>query len=154
MIFEAPSRHHRVILVDDDPEVLAALERLTRAESYDVLPTPDPEEALDWLRKWDVGVLLADYRMAAMSGTLLLAKAREISPCTAQILVTGFAGEQVIVAGRKAGLFAVFPKPWDDGELKRLIRDRLRDRELEGALPAFRKVRSIRRTTLPPGKRS
>lgn len=143
------SRPHRIVLVDDDPKVLAALGRLARDDSYEVLSTPDPEKALDWLGRRDVAVLLSDYRMISMSGTVLLAMAREISPSTAQILVTGFAGDQGVLEGRKAGLFTVFPKPWDDLELKRQIREHLRDRELEGTVPRLRSARSIRREASP-----
>ena len=143
------SRPHRIVLVDDDPAVLAALGRLARDDSYDVLATPDPEKALNWLASRDVAVLLSDYRMVGMSGTVLLAMARNISPSTAQILVTGFACDQGVLAGRKAGLFTVFPKPWDDLELKRQIREHLRDRELEGTVPRFQRVRSIRREASP-----
>ena len=64
MSFGPPSRPHRIVLVDDDPEVLAALGRATREEAYEVLSTLDPLTALGWLRDWDVGVLLARNRTA------------------------------------------------------------------------------------------
>jgi len=128
----ATSRRHRVLLVDDDPEVLAALGRLTRGESVVGLPTRDPGQALEWLREGGISALVADYQMAAMNGIALLAQARAISPATARILITGFAGDRGILAARRTGLFTLFPKPWDDRELKRELRDRLRNREIEG----------------------
>jgi DNA-binding NtrC family response regulator len=127
-----PSRPHRVVLVDDDPEVLAALGRLTRGESYVSLPTQDPGQALEWLREGGISALVADYQMEAMSGVALLAEARAISPETARILITGFAGDRSVLAVRRTGLFTLFPKPWDDRELKRKLRDCLRNREIEG----------------------
>ena len=126
-----PSRLHRVVLVDDDPEILAALGRLTRGESYVGLPTQDPGQALEWLREGGISALVADYQMEAMSGVALLAEARAISPATARILITGFAGDRDILAVRRTGLFTLFPKPWDDRELKRELRDRLRNCEIE-----------------------
>jgi DNA-binding NtrC family response regulator len=124
-----------VVVVDDDPQVLAALGRLLRDEELDVLSTSDPWEALEWIRSRDVGVLLADERMPVMSGVSLLQLAKSQSPTTARIMLTGYAGEGVVLHARKAGLFLVFGKPWDDRELKRVIRDRLRGRELEGMSP-------------------
>ena len=128
-------RRQLVVLVDDDPEILAALGRLLRDEDFDVLSTVDPQEALEWIRTRDVGVLLADDRMPVMSGTSLFHLAKSSSPKTARIMLTGYAGEGLVVHARKQGLFLVFAKPWDDRELKRVIRDRLRERELEGMLP-------------------
>jgi DNA-binding NtrC family response regulator len=128
-------RRHVVVLVDDDPEVLAALRRLLRDEDFDVLSTADPQEALEWIRTRDVGVLLADDRMPIMSGTSLFHLAKSASPKTARIMLTGHAGEGLIVHARREGLFVVFAKPWDDRELKRVIRNRLRERELEGMPP-------------------
>ena len=123
---------HRVVFLDDEPAILRALLRVFREESFEVLPTADPRQALEWLREGDVSVLLVDYRLPGMSGTTLLEHARQLSPATARILLTGFAGEGPVLAGRKAGLFTVFAKPWDDRELLRTVREQLRDRELEG----------------------
>jgi len=128
-------RRHVVVLVDDDPAILAALRRLFRDEDYDVLSTADPQQALEWIRIRDVGVLLADDRMPVMSGTSLFHLAKSHSPKTARIMLTGHAGDGLIVHARKEGLFLVFAKPWDDRELKRVIHDRLRERELEGRPP-------------------
>ena len=128
-------RRHVVVLVDDDPAVLGALRRLFRDEDYDVLSTDDPQQALEWIRIRDVGVLLADDRMPVMSGTSLFHLAKSTSPKTARIMLTGHAGESLILHARKQGLFLVFAKPWEDQELKRVIRDRLRERELEGRHP-------------------
>jgi DNA-binding NtrC family response regulator len=125
-------RRQVVVLVDDDPQVLDALRRVLRDEGLELLSTGDPWEALDWIRTRDVGVLLADERMPVMSGTSLLQLAKSHSPTTARIMLTGHAGDGVIHHARQAGLFLVFGKPWDDRELKRVIRDRLRGRELEG----------------------
>jgi DNA-binding NtrC family response regulator len=128
-------RRQVVVLVDDDPPVLSALRRLFREESFDLLSTSDPLEALEWIRTRDVGALLADDHMPVMSGTSLFHLAKVHSPSTARIMLTGYAGERIILHARTEGLFAVFAKPWDDRELKRVIRERLRERELEGMLP-------------------
>ena len=118
------------------PGVLAALRRLFRDESFDILSTSDPQEAFEWIRTRHVGALLADDRMPGMSGTTLFHLAKAHSPSTARIMLTGHAGEKIILHAREQGLFQVFAKPWDDQELKRTIRERLRERELGGVSPA------------------
>lgn len=125
-----------VVLVDDEPGVVAALQRLFRDESFEILATSDPQEALDWIRTRDVGALVADDRMPVMSGTTLFHLAKAQSPSTARIMLTGHAGEKIVLHARKQGLFQVFAKPWDDQELRRTIRERLRERELRGASPS------------------
>src|SRR5260221_1535618 len=135
---------HRVVFLDDEPAILRALLRVFREESFEVLPTADPLKALEWLREGDVSVLLVDYRLPGTSGTAFLEQARKLSPATARILLTGFAGEGQVLAGRKAGLFTVFAKPWDDRELLRTVREQLRDRELEGKRSGFKRPRGIR----------
>lgn len=124
---------HRVVCLDDEPAILHALLRTFREEAFEMLPTADPLQALEWLREGGVDVLVSDYRLPGTSGTVFLEHARQLSPSTARILLTGFAGEVPVLAGRKAGLFTVFAKPWNDRELLRTVRDQLRDRELEGS---------------------
>lgn len=124
---------HAVILVDDEPGVLSALGRVFRDESYDVLVTSEPQQALEWLHTREVDVLVADDRMPAMSGTTLFQLAKANSPSTARIMLTGHPGESIILQAREHGLFQLFAKPWDDQELRRVIRTHMRDRELTGA---------------------
>jgi DNA-binding NtrC family response regulator len=128
-------RRQVVVLVDDDPQILSALGRALGDEEFELLSTNDPWEALEWIRTRDVGVLLADEHMPVLSGISLFQLAKTHSPTTARIMLTGFAGEGMVVHARKEGLFMVFAKPWDDRELKRVIRERLRGREVEGMIP-------------------
>jgi len=100
-----------VVCVDAEPEILAALFRLLRAEPYEFRATADPEEALDWVRTWEVSVLVADYRMPLMSGTTLLLLAKTFSPRTARMLLTGYPGETLVITAGEAGLLHLLGKP-------------------------------------------
>lgn len=124
-----------VVLVDDDPSVLAALRRAFREESFEVVTTNSPETALRRLRARDVSVLAADYQLPEMCGVDLLERARTVSPRTCRILLTAFAGDLAVLEAHRTGLFTLFAKPWQEGELKRRIREHLRNRELEGGVP-------------------
>jgi DNA-binding NtrC family response regulator len=123
----APARDGRplVVCVDDERQILASLERLLRKEPYRFRTTTDPEEALDWIRSGDVSLLIADYRMPGMSGTTLLQLAKASSPGTARLMLTGYAGETLVIAAGEAGLMHLVGKPWDDETLKAKIRDLL-----------------------------
>jgi DNA-binding NtrC family response regulator len=124
---------HLVVVVDDDAGVLTALRRAFRDEDFQLRSTTDPNEALEWIRTEEVAVLVADDRMPVMSGTSLFHLAKSYSPGTARIMLTAYAGEGLVAHARREGLFQLFAKPWDDRDLRRAVRDRLRERELGGA---------------------
>jgi response regulator RpfG family c-di-GMP phosphodiesterase len=127
----APSRpRHVVVVADDDSNALLALERLLREEAYDLRLTTEPQKAADWIQTRNVSVLITDYRMPEMDGTTLLELARATSPRTARILLTAHPGESAVLHARESGLLTLFGKPWNPGELKRVIRERVREREI------------------------
>jgi DNA-binding NtrC family response regulator len=116
-----------VLCVDDESAVLAALTRALRGEPYQFEATDDPELALDWVRARFVSLILVDYRMRGMSGTCLLQMVKAASPATIRILLTGHSHEPWILLAEENGLMSVCGKPWEDGVLRQLIRDRLGD---------------------------
>jgi response regulator RpfG family c-di-GMP phosphodiesterase len=126
----AGSRRHAVVFADDDPQILLALERSLRHEPYELLLTTDPGKALDWIRSRPVSVVVADYRMPKMDGTKLLERILACSPRTARILLTGFPGEEPVRRARESGLLTLSAKPWNEKELIRTIRERIREREI------------------------
>ena len=80
----------KVLLVDDEASILHSLRRLLR-KKFEITTTVVPEDALRHLEEDDYAVLLSDQRMPAMEGTKLMAKAREVSPDTVRIILTGYA---------------------------------------------------------------
>jgi len=124
------SRRHVVVFADDDPRTLLALERTLRYEPYEILLTTDPGKALEWIRSRPVSVVVSDYRMPEMCGMTLLELAQTHSPRTARILLTGFPGEEPVRRARDAGFLTLTAKPWNGRELMRMIRERIRAREL------------------------
>jgi len=114
-----------VLCVDDEPPILSALTRLPQREPYELVTTDDPEKALERVRSGDVSLVIADYRMPGISGTSLLQVIKAASPSTIRIMLTGYPRDGWIRAAEENGLMRVCIKPWDDAELKRLIRDEL-----------------------------
>ena len=68
---------HTVLFVDDEPNILKALQRLLRSEPWQVLTAVDPNEALEIMRRTPAQVVVTDQRMPSMSGVDFLAKVRE-----------------------------------------------------------------------------
>ncbi len=117
-----------VLLVDDDPQALAALGRVFRDEPYQVLRTNDPWQALEWLKTKNVHLLVTDEFMPGLLGTDLLEAVRFLSPATATILLTGYPKPSVAYRGFQQRMDLLMPKPWDDQPLRdaalRLLRQR------------------------------
>jgi PAS domain S-box-containing protein len=111
-----------ILVVDDEPDILIALQDLFEDE-YRVLLTTSPREALAILRKEsDVAVILSDQRMPEMTGDEFLAHAREHTDAEA-ILLTGYADlKAVIGAVNKGRIIAYMPKPWDATLLTSMVR--------------------------------
>ncbi|MBS1228941.1 MAG: response regulator receiver modulated diguanylate cyclase/phosphodiesterase with sensor(s) [Proteobacteria bacterium] len=116
-----------LLLVDDEPSVLASLKRVLRRENYRILSASNGEEALSLLAQHPVGVILSDQRMAGMSGTELLARVRLMHPKTIRMVLSGYTGLDSLTEAINRGEISRFlTKPWRDEELLEALRDAFR----------------------------
>ena len=108
----------RILLVDDEPQVLIALEDLL-ADDFVVLKTDSPEAALRIVKKeGNIAVVVTDQRMPKMTGDELLSKLAATSPA-ARILVTGYADLTAVIRAVNDGkIFAYVTKPWSPDDLR------------------------------------
>lgn len=112
-----------VICVDDEPGVLAALQRVLRREPYETIATEDPGRVLELVGQRPVSLVVADQRMPSMSGTQLLKAVRRESPATLGLILSGHATFGDIDSALDDGTVVCFvPKPWDDSEFRTEIR--------------------------------
>jgi response regulator RpfG family c-di-GMP phosphodiesterase len=126
-----------VAVVDDDPEILRSLVRLLRREAYELLPTQNPSQVLEWARNRRLDLVIADQRMPQLSGTELLLQLRELSPATKAIILSGFPDAALIVESSGLRLERQISKPWDNLALQAAIRDVISHaaRSAEGPVP-------------------
>ena len=110
-----------VLVVDDEPEILMALEDLFEAD-YDVLRASDASAALAILaQRPDVGAIVSDQRMPGMNGDRFLEAARDLTDAGG-ILLTGYADlEAVAAAVNQGGIVGYSRKPWDPSDLKHMV---------------------------------
>jgi response regulator RpfG family c-di-GMP phosphodiesterase len=120
---------HTVLIVDDDPEILVALRRSLDREPYDVVTTDRPGLALEWMGRKNVSLAISDQLMPEMAGDEFLEEVWKKSPLTARLLLTGYPERVDRIPRSRRLLIRVMTKPWDDFELKRTIRNLLRERE-------------------------
>ncbi len=127
-----------ILTVDDDAEVLRAIERDLRARyaaKYRVLRADSGTAALDVLRRLEkqnepVALLLVDHRMPQMNGIETLAEAKKLYPDAKRVLLTAYADtEAAIRAINEVQLNHYLLKPWDppDQHLYPVLDDLLED---------------------------
>jgi diguanylate cyclase (GGDEF)-like protein len=116
-----------VLLVDDDPNVLAAMQHAFRRESWKLLTVNDAHQGFELLARHHIGVVISDLRMNGISGTEFLRRVREMYPNTMRILLTGDTDfVTVIDAVNQGDLYKVLSKPVNDTSLRTSIRDAFR----------------------------
>ena len=85
----------RVVIVDDEEMVITSIRAFLQMETeYAVHGFTKPEEAVKYLETTPVDVVVSDYLMPKMNGIQLLAKAKQLQPEAARVLLTGHADKQ------------------------------------------------------------
>ena len=114
----------RVLCVDDEPNVLAAMERNLFGE-FEVMVADSGETGLAILSRGErFAVIMSDMRMPGMDGATFLAKAREIAPDSVRLLLTGQADlASSIAAINKGAIFRYLCKPCPKDELVASLND-------------------------------
>jgi len=109
--------------VDDEPDNLDLLYRTFRRE-YQVLRAESGPKALEVLeQEGNVAVIISDQRMPMMSGTEFLSLTATKYPDTIRIILTGYTDVEDLVEAINAGrVFKYVTKPWDDQELKAVVK--------------------------------
>ena len=110
-----------ILLVDDEPDILVALQDLLE-DRYDILAFTSPAEALARLAdEPDLAVIVSDQRMPEMTGDAFLTEARRVSQAEA-ILLTGYADLNAVTAAlNSGGIVGYAPKPWEADSLRAMI---------------------------------
>jgi DNA-binding NtrC family response regulator len=120
----------KLLLVDDEVNILRALERLLIAEDFDITVVNSPQEALHLIAREEYAIVMSDQRMPQMEGTSLLQKVKEISPASVRILLTGYADIHAATSAINDGeVYRFLSKPWQDDELLDTLKNALAEFE-------------------------
>ncbi|MDE2429237.1 MAG: EAL domain-containing protein [Burkholderiales bacterium] len=127
---ETPER--TLLLVDDEPNILAALKRLLRRDGYQILLANSGQEGLDMLEKHPVDVIISDQRMPGMTGVEFLRNAKKRYPSTVRIILSGYTELQYITdAINEGAIYKFLTKPWDDELIRANIQEAFHYKEME-----------------------
>lgn len=125
----------KVLIVDDQPAVLAALELLFDVHGFETLAARTPERALELVRSEELGVVLQDMNFhrdatSGEEGEALLQAIRKLDPDLPVVLMTAFQSLEAAVRLVRAGASDYIAKPWNDDKLVATVKNLIRLREL------------------------
>ena len=122
---------HTVLLVDDEPNVLDALTRVLRKESYDILAADSAERAARIMQDHSVDLSVCDEEMPGMSGTEFLGRVAKEYPDTVRIVLTGHPSLPAALRAINQGqVYQFFTKPCNEIDLAITIRRALEQKDL------------------------
>ena len=108
----------KILFVDDEKQILRALRRLFMNRDYDVHFAQSGSEALEIMKTEDIDLLVSDIRMPVMDGLELLRQAKEKSPLTLRVALSGYTDNKRIYSALEDNLAKLYLfKPWDNKEL-------------------------------------
>jgi FixJ family two-component response regulator len=112
-----------IAVVDDDPSVRRALDRLLRSEGFMVVAFPSAEQFLALCRPQAVACLILDLQLGGMSGAELQAHMAASGTTVPTVIITAHDDLAAREAARRSGSRAFLMKPFDDQELIDVVRE-------------------------------
>ncbi len=116
----------RILLLDDEPNVLSAIKRSLRAKfgaGVHIEETVEPEAALTRLKETAFDVVISDYRMPLMTGVEFLGLVRTIQPAAVRMILSASSDSDALMrAVNDAEVFRYLMKPWGEKDLASHVR--------------------------------
>ena len=132
---------HSVLFVDDEVNILKALQRLLRSEPVEVLTANRPSEAFELIERYQPQVIVSDQRMPEMSGVDFLSSVRDQNADIIRMMMTGFTDMTIAVEAINRGeIFRLITKPWNDEELKATLRQAFDHFDLKAEIKRLNQV--------------
>jgi DNA-binding NtrC family response regulator len=112
----------RILLVDDEENILHALQRLFKSDGYEVETYTNATEALKRARAAEFDLVMSDYRMPGMDGVFFLTALKQIQPDAMRLLASGYTDlDALLGAINEAQIFRFIAKPWCDYDLRATV---------------------------------
>lgn len=121
------TKKHKILFVDDEPNILSALSRMLRDEKYTIYTATSAEEGIALLEtEGGMDIVISDYRMPNRNGVDFLREVHQRWPLTVRMILSGFADMPAVIDAINEGkVYRFLAKPWDIDELKEAIADGL-----------------------------
>ncbi len=121
---------YKVLVVDDEPDMLRACRKILEGKSYEVLTASDGPPALELLQTGPVDVLVLDLRLPSMDGLTVMREARRLYPDMAILMITAHSTLDTALEAVRDGAFDFIPKPFSIEQLELAVERSLNHRQL------------------------
>lgn len=122
--------NERLLIVEDEETLCESLKRVLQRDGYEVDTAGSAEVALANTEEVSYDLIISDILLPGMDGIELLRKIRERSPDQIMIIVTAYASIETAVGALRAGAYDYVIKPIIHEEIKRIVKNALRERSL------------------------
>jgi len=112
----------KILIVDDEENARIGLSKLLGQEGYQVNSVANGCEALDYLRREAVNLVISDINMPEMNGLAFLRELHHHHPETHVIMITAYGGVESYLEAMNLGAFEYIHKPVKLDELKSVMR--------------------------------
>lgn len=121
----------RILVVDDEESIREFLEIMLKKEGYEVSCVEDGQQALDFLKKKSVDMVISDLQMPNVTGIELLEQVKQQYPDMLFMMITAFGTTETAVEAMKLGAYDYITKPFKIDEVRINIANALRSQNLE-----------------------
>jgi DNA-binding NtrC family response regulator len=118
----------RVLIVDDEPDVVDNWARVLARDGHECLTATDGKRALDLLQAQRPEIVLTDLKMPGIDGMAVLGHALELDPDALVIVITGHGSVESAVEAMRRGAFDYLLKPLPSNDVLRLVVQRAAER--------------------------
>jgi len=123
----------RVLIVDDDRDILRSLKDILQSKGYDVDMAETGQNAIEKARVKYFNVALLDIKLPDMEGTDLLARIHREKPQMMKIMITGYPSLDNAVKALNLGADAYIMKPVNPENLLKVVEEKVKEqKEAEG----------------------
>ncbi len=128
---DTQTKAFKLLLVDDEPNILNALKRLFRRTGYEIHTAESGMAGLKILEETPVDLIISDMRMPEMNGAEFLEQAAQLRPEAMRLLLTGYSDiNATIEAINKGKIYGYISKPWNETELSLTVKQALEQKAL------------------------
>ena len=121
----------RILVIDDEQGIRAALGQLLEFEGYEVRTIANAAEGIAEYQKWRPHLVFLDVKMAGMDGMEALKKLRELDPAAIVVMISGHATIRTAVEATQLGAFEILEKPLDTDRILVMLRNALSNLDLK-----------------------
>ncbi|HJQ10082.1 MAG TPA: sigma-54 dependent transcriptional regulator [Gemmatimonadaceae bacterium] len=121
----------RILVVDDEQGIRAALGQLLEYEGYEVRTLSSAAEGITEFQKWRPHLVFLDVKMAGMDGMEALKKIRELDPTALVVMISGHATIRTAVEATQAGAYEILEKPLDTDRILVMLRNAFSNLDLK-----------------------